>query len=85
MTAQQIGHAQKLIEAGERRAEVAGPLNVDRTTLYSAPKIPGRFRAIRSARTFKPRKFGYLAPFPMDGSTDVAILPSGDKTLPPHL
>ena len=62
LTAQQIGHARKLIDAGERRAEVAALLNVDRTTLYSAPKIPGRFRAIRSARTFKLRIFGCLAP-----------------------
>ena len=33
LTARQIGHARKLIEAGERRAEVAALLNVDRTTL----------------------------------------------------
>ena len=38
LTAQQIGHARKLIEAGERRAEVAALLNVDRTTLYRAMK-----------------------------------------------
>ena len=36
LTAQQIGHARKLIDAGERRAEVAALLNVDRTTLYRA-------------------------------------------------
>ena len=36
LTTQQIGHARKLIDAGERRAEVAALLNVDRTTLYRA-------------------------------------------------
>src|SRR6516162_94304 len=36
LTAQQIGHARKLIDSGERRAEVAALLNVDRTTLYRA-------------------------------------------------
>jgi DNA invertase Pin-like site-specific DNA recombinase len=36
LTAQQIGHARRLIDAGERRAEVAALLNVDRTTLYRA-------------------------------------------------
>jgi DNA invertase Pin-like site-specific DNA recombinase len=36
LTVQQIGHTRKLIEAGERRAEVAALLNVDRTTLYRA-------------------------------------------------
>ena len=39
LTAQQIGHARKLIEAGERRAEVAALLNVDRTTLYRAMSL----------------------------------------------
>jgi DNA invertase Pin-like site-specific DNA recombinase len=33
---QQIAHARKLIDAGERREDVAALLNVDRTTLYRA-------------------------------------------------
>ena len=36
LTPQQIGHALKLIDAGERREDVAALLNVDRTTLYRA-------------------------------------------------
>jgi DNA invertase Pin-like site-specific DNA recombinase len=36
LTPQQIDHAQKLIDAGERREDVAALLNVDRTTLYRA-------------------------------------------------
>jgi DNA invertase Pin-like site-specific DNA recombinase len=39
LTAQQIGHAWKLIEAVERRVEVAALLNVDRTTLYRAMSL----------------------------------------------
>ena len=39
LTAQQIGHARKLIDAGERRADVATLLNVDRTTLYRAMSL----------------------------------------------
>ena len=34
LTAQQIAHAWKLIDDGERREDVAAFLNVDRTTLY---------------------------------------------------
>jgi DNA invertase Pin-like site-specific DNA recombinase len=34
LTPQQITHARKLIDAGERREDVATLLNVDRTTLY---------------------------------------------------
>jgi DNA invertase Pin-like site-specific DNA recombinase len=34
LTAQQIDHARKLVDAGERREDVAALLNVDRTTLY---------------------------------------------------
>jgi DNA invertase Pin-like site-specific DNA recombinase len=33
---QQIAHACKLIDAGERREDVAALLNVNRTTLYRA-------------------------------------------------
>jgi DNA invertase Pin-like site-specific DNA recombinase len=36
LTPQQKAHARKLIEAGERREDVAALLNVDRTTLYRA-------------------------------------------------
>jgi DNA invertase Pin-like site-specific DNA recombinase len=36
LTAQQIGHARKLIDDGQRREDVAALLNVDRTTLYRA-------------------------------------------------
>jgi DNA invertase Pin-like site-specific DNA recombinase len=36
LTRQQIDHARKLIDAGERREDVAALLNVDRTTLYRA-------------------------------------------------
>ena len=36
LTPQQIDHAWKLIDAGERREDVAALLNVDRTTLYRA-------------------------------------------------
>jgi DNA invertase Pin-like site-specific DNA recombinase len=36
LTPQQITHARKQIEAGERREDVAALLNVDRTTLYRA-------------------------------------------------
>jgi DNA invertase Pin-like site-specific DNA recombinase len=36
LTRQQIEHARKLIDAGERREDVAALLNVDRTTLYRA-------------------------------------------------
>jgi DNA invertase Pin-like site-specific DNA recombinase len=36
LTRQQIDHARKMIDAGERRADVAAILNVDRTTLYRA-------------------------------------------------
>jgi DNA invertase Pin-like site-specific DNA recombinase len=36
LTAQQKAHARKLIESGERREEVAGLLNVNRSTLYRA-------------------------------------------------
>jgi len=34
LTRQQINHARKLIDSGERREDVAALLNVDRTTLY---------------------------------------------------
>jgi len=34
LTRQQKVHARKLIDAGERREDVAALLNVDRTTLY---------------------------------------------------
>jgi DNA invertase Pin-like site-specific DNA recombinase len=36
LTRQQIDHARKLIDNGERREDVAALLNVDRTTLYRA-------------------------------------------------
>ena len=36
LTRQQIDHARKMIDAGERREDVAALLNVDRTTLYRA-------------------------------------------------
>jgi len=36
LTRQQIDHARKLIDEGERRVDVAALLNVDRATLYSA-------------------------------------------------
>jgi DNA invertase Pin-like site-specific DNA recombinase len=36
LTAQQIAHARKLIDAGERREGVAALFSVDRTTLYRA-------------------------------------------------
>jgi DNA invertase Pin-like site-specific DNA recombinase len=36
LTPQQITHARKLIDTGERREDVAALLNVDRTTLYRA-------------------------------------------------
>jgi DNA invertase Pin-like site-specific DNA recombinase len=36
LTPQQVQHAQKLIDEGERRADVAALLSVDRTTLYRA-------------------------------------------------
>jgi DNA invertase Pin-like site-specific DNA recombinase len=36
LSVQQIDHARKLIDAGERREDVAALLNVDRTTLYRA-------------------------------------------------
>jgi DNA invertase Pin-like site-specific DNA recombinase len=36
LTAQQIDHALKMIDAGERREDVAALLNVNRTTLYRA-------------------------------------------------
>jgi DNA invertase Pin-like site-specific DNA recombinase len=36
LTAQQIDHARKLIDEGERREHVAALLNVNRTTLYRA-------------------------------------------------
>jgi DNA invertase Pin-like site-specific DNA recombinase len=36
LTPEQIAHARKLIDAGERREDVAALLNVDRTTLYRA-------------------------------------------------
>ena len=36
LTPQQIDHARKMIDAGERREDVAALLNVDRTTLYRA-------------------------------------------------
>ena len=36
LTSQQITHARKLIDAGERREDVAALLNVNRTTLYRA-------------------------------------------------
>jgi DNA invertase Pin-like site-specific DNA recombinase len=36
LTAQQIAYARKLIEAGERREDVAALLNVNRTTLFRA-------------------------------------------------
>jgi DNA invertase Pin-like site-specific DNA recombinase len=38
LTGQQIDHARKLIDDGERREDVAALLNVDRTTLYRALK-----------------------------------------------
>jgi DNA invertase Pin-like site-specific DNA recombinase len=34
VTPQQINHARKLIDDGQRREDVAALLNVDRTTLY---------------------------------------------------
>jgi hypothetical protein len=36
LTHQQIDHARKLIDGGERAKDVAAILNVDRTTLYRA-------------------------------------------------
>ena len=36
LTPQQKAHARKLIDAGERREDVAALLNVNRTTLYRA-------------------------------------------------
>ena len=36
LTPQQITHARKLIDDGQRRGDVAALLNVDRTTLYRA-------------------------------------------------
>src|SRR6266446_5853114 len=36
LTPQQITHARKLIDKGQRREDVAALLNVDRTTLYRA-------------------------------------------------
>jgi DNA invertase Pin-like site-specific DNA recombinase len=36
LTPQQISHARKQIDAGERREDVAAILNVNRTTLYRA-------------------------------------------------
>ena len=36
LTPQQVSHARKLIDEGQRREEVAALLNVDRTTLYRA-------------------------------------------------
>jgi DNA invertase Pin-like site-specific DNA recombinase len=36
LTRQQIDHARKLIDAGERREDVAAHLNANRTTLYRA-------------------------------------------------
>jgi DNA invertase Pin-like site-specific DNA recombinase len=36
LSTQQITHARKLIDAGERREDVATLFNVDRTTLYRA-------------------------------------------------
>jgi DNA invertase Pin-like site-specific DNA recombinase len=36
LTPQQIAHARKLIDTGERREDVAALLNVNRTTLYRA-------------------------------------------------
>jgi DNA invertase Pin-like site-specific DNA recombinase len=36
LTPQQITHARELIDAGERREDVADLLNVNRTTLYRA-------------------------------------------------
>jgi DNA invertase Pin-like site-specific DNA recombinase len=36
LTAQQKAHARKMIDAGERREDVAALLNVNRTTLYRA-------------------------------------------------
>jgi DNA invertase Pin-like site-specific DNA recombinase len=39
LTPQQKAHARKLIDAGERREDVAALLNVDRTTLYRALSI----------------------------------------------
>jgi DNA invertase Pin-like site-specific DNA recombinase len=39
LTAQQVDHARKLIDTGERREDVAALLNVNRTTLYRALAI----------------------------------------------
>jgi DNA invertase Pin-like site-specific DNA recombinase len=36
LTPQQVAHAHKLIDDGQRREDVAALLNVDRTTLYRA-------------------------------------------------
>jgi DNA invertase Pin-like site-specific DNA recombinase len=36
LTPQQIAHARKLLDEGQRREDVAALLNVDRTTLYRA-------------------------------------------------
>src|ERR1700686_2844234 len=51
LTPQQIIHARKLIDAGERREDVAALLNVDRTTLY---------RALSGFMALKIRGGGYL-------------------------
>jgi len=39
LTKQQINHARKLLDEGQRRQDVAALLNVDRTTLYRALAI----------------------------------------------
>jgi DNA invertase Pin-like site-specific DNA recombinase len=52
LTAQQIGHARKLIDGGEHRTEVAALLNVDRTTLYRAMRL--KCLGLRSAECFSP-------------------------------
>ena len=36
LTPKQIDHARKMIDAGDRREDVAALFNVDRTTLYRA-------------------------------------------------
>ena len=36
LTRQQIDHARKMLDAGERREDVAALFSVDRTTLYRA-------------------------------------------------
>ncbi len=40
LSPQQIAHARKLIDKGERREGVAALLNVERTTLYGALVVP---------------------------------------------